>query len=663
MPNEVGTINFSGIIIFIVSLFLLMTILTINAENALAASPAVVWEKTINVDINPFSIRFSNDSIFIVGNVLQSDINNDIMDDIQVIKTDSSGRFLWNKTLGGPLDDVGWDVCPMGDGGCIVIGRTEINVNGSTDSYLVRLDRNGGIVWSKTIGTGFWERPTTIQPCSDGGYVLAGLKSVNGHNQAYAYKLDSNFSIIWQKEYVNDPEYNDSDINNIQETTDGGFIMAGVAKLPDNDLDTYVIKTDSSGNLSWSRVFQLNNQSNGWYVRQTSDGGYIILGELGNRYIPNQNIWGSEILKIDPSGNFLWNISLPGMYQAYYLSEIGDNYNIVGTYSTVEDNSVIPTVTFINVSRDGKIEDLKNVSLDTKNVIIIKAVQTGGGDYIVNGITINGIGQGQLFLSRIDPNPDLVKKAVLAVIVTGISIGLVAISRLILDALNNLAGVVSEGIKIYTEKYFSVLESRRRKVTAAARVPFILGFSSIEITVAVISIALIGAGFAYAGNIFSFNGILYFSLVSGMTLVVYEVVQRYFAFKYHVESEYKFWGLGALTLIFTSLVGQPFALPARTIINNEEGQKARILGIISIAGPVACLLLFAVFLMFTLLGGGLSELGKKGMNISLLFSIYNLVPFYPMEGLKVIKWNRWAWAVLFAPLIVSYIVLLTIGFI
>lgn len=137
--------------------------------------------------------------------------------------------------------------------------------------------------------------------------------------------------------------------------------------------------------------------------------------------------------------------------------------------------------------------------------------------------------------------------------------------------------------------------------------------------------------------------------------MVCEMVRRYIASHYKAETEYKFWDVGALTLVITSLLHQPFSRPGRTIINNPDGLGARKQGIIAIAPCITSLLLSIVFLLIMAYGNGYELIGSEGFKIGMMICVYGLLPFEPMDGVKVLDWNKLAWGIVFIPALLFYL--------
>ena len=69
-----------------------------------------------------------------------------------MVRTDSQGKKLWDRTFGGPKDDVGMSVVQTRDGGYVVTGRTASYGSGKDDIWLIKTDSGGKEQWNRTFG-------------------------------------------------------------------------------------------------------------------------------------------------------------------------------------------------------------------------------------------------------------------------------------------------------------------------------------------------------------------------------------------------------------------------------------------------------------------------------------------------------------------------------
>jgi Zn-dependent protease len=104
--------------------------------------------------------------------------------------------------------------------------------------------------------------------------------------------------------------------------------------------------------------------------------------------------------------------------------------------------------------------------------------------------------------------------------------------------------------------------------------------------------------------------------------------------------------------------GAVFSSPSRLAIDEEDSLSARQKALVYGSGPVVSFVLFAMFLALLPLGGTAATIGGIGASMNLLTATYAMMPFEPMDGGKVYKWKKWAWAALFVPMLVLYFVLI-----
>jgi uncharacterized repeat protein (TIGR01451 family) len=213
--------------------------------------------------------------------------------------TTSFGQQTWERVYGGAQNEAGYAVQQTTDGGYAIGGVTNSEGGGSDDMYLVKTDANGDTLWTKTYGDANDEVINSLQQTTDGGYILAGLKRLLSGvivDRIFLVKTDVNGDTLWTKSYGDFGGYNNA--YSVQQTVDGGYIVL-------SDTDMYLLKLDSNGDTLWTNTYG-SLGSEGRVVRQTTDGGYII----GGSYAPN-NIPSYGMIKLDANGDTLWTLSYP----------------------------------------------------------------------------------------------------------------------------------------------------------------------------------------------------------------------------------------------------------------------------------------------------------------------------------------------------------------
>ena len=233
--------------------------------------------------------------------------NNESLQSIQACATTTVVSIQsWAKTYGGNGSDYMKSIQQTSDGGYIVPGETYSFGQSHGDVWVLKLDSNGDIQWQKTyyLGTGYIN-PTSIQQTIDNGYVVAAyVDIINRRTDAWIIKLDSSGNIQWQKTYGG--SYDDS-IVSVKQTQDGGYIAVGDSySFGAGNYDIWVLKLNLNGNIQWQKTYGSDGWDTGYYVDQTSDGGYILAGQthsFAGGYPNTFNMW---ILRLDSNGGIQW---------------------------------------------------------------------------------------------------------------------------------------------------------------------------------------------------------------------------------------------------------------------------------------------------------------------------------------------------------------------
>jgi hypothetical protein len=267
---------------------------------AFAEGPTTIWMKTFGgpeIDVGCSIQPLSNGGIIILG---YTESINPGERDFWLINTDASGNEIWNKTYGGSDYDYGYSVQETKDGGFILLGGTWSFGAGLEDFWLIRTDSEGNEIWNKTYGGSGMEYPSSIQKTSDGGYIIIGSTESFGTSMSdlWLIKIDADGTELWNKTYGSSP-WNEGYA--AQQTSDGGYILLGTTDKRDTDF--WLIKTDPNGNKLWDRTFGGNYSDIGYSLDQTIDGGFILSGTTTS-FGSGRLGW---LLKTDSDGNELWN--------------------------------------------------------------------------------------------------------------------------------------------------------------------------------------------------------------------------------------------------------------------------------------------------------------------------------------------------------------------
>lgn len=260
--------------------------------------------------------RFQKDAIGSDGNISifeHSDNNLSNGVDLEDLKstsiqdhmTTTPPQIAWQKCLGGSNYDVANDVQPTADRGYIVAGETysnDGNVSGNhglRDTWVVKLDKIGDVEWQKCLGGSRFERANSVQQTYDGGYIVAG---------------DTNSS--------------DGDVSGNH-----------------GDFDFWIVKLDALGNIQWQKCLGGSSYDEANSIRQTADGGYIVTGNTNSNdgdVTGNHGVEDFWVVKLDSIGNIEWQKALGGSSfdGGYSVRPTADGGYIVAGITNSNDGNV-----------------------------------------------------------------------------------------------------------------------------------------------------------------------------------------------------------------------------------------------------------------------------------------------------------------------------------
>jgi hypothetical protein len=250
--------------------------------------------------------------------------------DFYLVKTDSHGDTLWTRTFGGPHDDVGWSVRQTTDGGYIVVGGTDTSGSGSSDIRLIKADANGDTLWTRTYGGPLADVEQSAEQTADGGYIITGWTTSfgTGGDDVWVIKTDATGDTLWTRAYGG---ASNDEGNSVVQSTDGGYIIAASTRsFGAGSQDVWLIKTDSMGDTLWTRTFGGDSIDYGGSVQQTADGGYIVAGWTFS-YSDAPLFY---LIKTDAVGDTLWTKTIggPGWTEGSSCTQVRDGgYIIAGS--------------------------------------------------------------------------------------------------------------------------------------------------------------------------------------------------------------------------------------------------------------------------------------------------------------------------------------------
>lgn len=270
-----------------------------------------------------------------------------------------------------------------------------------------------GVQFQKNYGGNNVERAMSTQQTTDGGYIVAGYTISNngdvvGHKSGEDYwviKLNASGNIVWKKIYGGN---NDDRCYAVQQTLDGGYILAGTSNSTDGNIsnpkggfDMWIVKLNASGNITWKKNLGGSDDDAAYSIDELTGGGYIVAGESKsetNDVSDNKGGYDYWIVKLTATGNIAWEKNYGGSADesAKSVQQCSDGSFIVAGETTSNDYDVSNNkggydFWVLRLKPNGTIR-WKNTYGGTANDNAYSVTQISNGNFVVVGETESNIG-------------------------------------------------------------------------------------------------------------------------------------------------------------------------------------------------------------------------------------------------------------------------------
>jgi hypothetical protein len=214
-----------------------------------------------------------------------------------VTRLNSAGDLVWRRYYGGSNNDRAYAVTTAPEGGFLVVGATESTdfdigaSRGSYDYWVLRLDRDGELLWERSFGGSGIDRAFDVCRSSDGHYLIAGntlstdgqVSSLHGGSDIWVIKVDDRGELLWEKTYGG-TEF--EGVESIKPDRSGGYLITGNSRSADGDLnrnegenDLWILRIDESGRTLWQESAGGSDLDFGFGAARSETGRVLVVGE------------------------------------------------------------------------------------------------------------------------------------------------------------------------------------------------------------------------------------------------------------------------------------------------------------------------------------------------------------------------------------------------
>lgn len=292
------------------------------------------------------SIKQTADGGYIVTGITQpKSVSNLIL-----MKLDVGGNLQWVKSFGNSVSSIGMDVQQTSDGGYILTGAIVSPTPYSWDVFLLKTDPAGTYQWSKIFTAAGEEFANYVEQTKDGGFFLSGYSQWSVHSDAdvLAIKTDAAGNVQWSNVYGGSKNDGNARADGLSiyagsahQTPDGGYAIASETRSfgVNDSVDIWLLKLNSGGSVQWNKTYGGTNNEEPRGMDVTQDGGFAIAGWTMSFGFGEQDVY---LLKTDSLGNLNWSKTYGGTNrekgEAVRQSPIDHGYYIDGNSASFNNN-------------------------------------------------------------------------------------------------------------------------------------------------------------------------------------------------------------------------------------------------------------------------------------------------------------------------------------
>ncbi len=240
----------------------------------------------------------NNGDIIVVGYTYSFGASVGEWPDVWVLRLDSEGNVIWQKTYGGKEEDRAYAAALASNGDIIIAGYTTSFGSGTPDYsnvWVLRLDSEGNVIWQRVYGGNKDDNATAVAVTPNDDIIIAGCTESFDVEKTnfWVIRLGSDGKVKWENSYGGE----DIDIASAIAVNEENIIVVGFSEsLGDDRSDIWVLNLDENGNIKWQRAYGGGKYDKAYAVAVDSDEAVIVTGVT-------KSFSGIWVLRISPSGN------------------------------------------------------------------------------------------------------------------------------------------------------------------------------------------------------------------------------------------------------------------------------------------------------------------------------------------------------------------------
>lgn len=302
----------------------------------------------------------------------------------------------WQFNFGGSKEDEGWAVLQAEDEGFIVVGFGEsFGTDNDQNIFVVRTDIDGTILWTKYYDEGFQEQARAIIPTADGNYLIVGniVGKPGERENIYLLKIDRKGGLLWSKQFGGAGSERASDV---VLDSDGGFSVIGTSQAAtESDDNVLLVKFDAQGTALWSKTYGTTRKDEGKSLSRIGTG-YALLGNSRNETGFDNNI---VLYRIDNAGNIIWERRIANSFREEGRAIITTQDGGLAIAGVINDNA---DALIVKYDANGNQRWMRSIGNDNIEEEANAITELKDGSLVITGLKLVSAANVDLLVAKVD---------------------------------------------------------------------------------------------------------------------------------------------------------------------------------------------------------------------------------------------------------------------
>ena len=207
--------------------------------------------------------------------------------------------------------------------GNYLVGATVYDDSLDFLALAIKYNTAGDTIWKRSFGTSGFDVTNQVSELYPNQYLIAGTRA-DPTQDFGLYLIDQDGTLIWDRSYPHTGQVNHMSGFG---TMDGGIVMSGSRTINVNDKSLYVLKTDSTGNVLWTKDLGSPWIDNVAFINEYPNGNLMVSGAV--RTNPNNTQKAGYLAELDPNGNTIWTETYQGVSLIFFTRAVITNTGVV----------------------------------------------------------------------------------------------------------------------------------------------------------------------------------------------------------------------------------------------------------------------------------------------------------------------------------------------